>query len=103
MSGTPGLGLLVTLEAKPGKQDQVAAFLNNGLIPVTRESGTATWYAFRITDTTFGIYDTFYDENGRQAHLSGEVAEALSQVADDLLASPPSIQEIDVLAAKLTN
>jgi quinol monooxygenase YgiN len=101
MSSQPDRGLLVTLEAKPGKQNELAAFLNNALMPVTRESGTVTWYAYRITDSTFGIYDTFSSEDGREAHLSGEVAGALGGIADDLLTGPPEIQQIDVLAAKL--
>ncbi len=100
MSGQPALGLLVTLEAKPGKQDEVVDSLNAGLTAVAREPGTVTWYAFRLGDTTFGIYDTFREETGRQAHLSGEVAEALGKVSDDLFASPPDIRPIDIIAAK---
>ena len=100
MSQPPALGLLVTLESKPGRQDEVVDLLNGGLAAVQREPGTVTWYAFRIDDTTFGIYDTFHEESGRKAHLSGEVAQALGQVSDDLLASPPDIRPVDVLAAK---
>lgn len=94
------VGLLVTLEAKPGKEDEVAAFLNGGLALVEQEPGTVTWYAFRQDQSTFGIFDTFGTDDGRQAHLSGAVAAALGQVAGDLLASPPQIRPIDVLAAK---
>jgi quinol monooxygenase YgiN len=101
MSRPPALGLLVTLESKPGMQDDVARFLEDGLAAVNQEPGTVTWYAFRMNDTTFGIYDTFHEENGREAHLSGEVAQALGRVADDLLAAPPDIRQIDVIAAKL--
>jgi quinol monooxygenase YgiN len=97
------VGLLVTLEAKPGKEDEVAAFLNGGLALVEQEPGTVTWYAFRQDQNTFGIFDTFGTDDGRQAHLSGAVAAALGQVAGDLLASPPQIRPIDVLAAKTAN
>ena len=93
-------GLLVSLEAKEGKQEEIAAVLNGALTAVTREGGTASWYAYRITETEFGIFDTFYDENGRGAHLSGEVAKALETIADDLLDQAPSIERIDILAAK---
>ena len=68
------VGLLVTLEAKPGKEDEVAAFLNGGLALVEQEPGTVTWYAFRQDQSTFGIFDTFGTDDGRQAHLSGAVA-----------------------------
>lgn len=97
---TVKLGLLVTLEAKPGKEDEVAAFLQGGLSIVAQEPGTTTWYAIRQSTTTFGIFDTFGTEDGRQAHLSGEVAKALGQIAGELLASPPDIRPVDVLAAK---
>lgn len=93
-------GLLVTLEAKQGKQEEVASFLVGGLTSVVKESATTTWYAFRISDTTFGIYDTFTGEAGREAHLSGEVAQALMGIADDLLAVPPDVRPLDVLACK---
>jgi len=93
-------GLLVTLEAKPGRQEEVAKFLNDGLAIVEGEPGTVTWYAIRQTDTTFGIFDTFATEEGRQAHLSGQVAAALGQIADELLASPPEIRPVQVLASK---
>lgn len=95
------VGLLVTLEAKPGKEDDVAAFLDQGLGLVEQEPGTVTWYAIRQGPTTFGIFDTFDDDDGRDAHLSGPVAEALGKHAPDLLATPPDIRKVDVLAAKL--
>lgn len=97
---TDNPGLLVTLQAKPGRENDLADFLNGGLATVTREPGTVTWYAFRINENTFGIYDTFRSEAGRQAHLSGKVAAALMEVADDLLTGPPNIRQIDVLATK---
>jgi quinol monooxygenase YgiN len=95
------LGLYVRLEAKPGQEAAVAEFLKSALPLVEREPATLTWYAMRMGPTTFGIYDTFPDEKGREAHLAGQVAAALMQKAPELLASPPAIQKIEVLAAKL--
>lgn len=97
------VGLLVTLEAKPGRQDEVAQFLEAGQTLVEGEPETVSWYAFRLTETTFGIFDTFADDDGRDAHLSGQVAKTLGQIADDLLLSPPDIQPIDVVASKQAN
>lgn len=97
---TVKFGLLVTLEAKPGKEDDVAAFLRGGLEIVEREPGTVTWYAIRQSERTFGIFDTFGSQDGRQAHLSGDVAKALGEIAGELLAAPPDIRPVDVLAAK---
>lgn len=97
------VGLLVTLEARPGKEEDVAAFLNMGLALVEQEPGTVTWYAFRQDQSIFGIFDTFATDDGRQAHLSGAVAAAIGQVAGELLAAPPQIRPIDVLAAKTTS
>ena len=93
-------GLLVSLEAKEGKQDEIAALLNGALAAVTREGDTATWYAYRITETEFGIFDTFYDDSARDAHLSGEVAQAIERISDLLLDEPPRIERIDILASK---
>ncbi len=93
-------GLLIFLSAKPGKQPALMDFLNKGLSVVADEAGTQTWYAFQITDDKFGIYDTFRGDNARQEHLSGKLARALAEVADDLLAIPPEIRHIDVLASK---
>jgi quinol monooxygenase YgiN len=95
------VGLYVRLEAKPGQEDAVAAFLKSALPIVEREPATMTWYAMRLGPTTFGIYDTFPDDQGREAHLAGQVAAALMQKAPELLASEPVIQKIDILAAKL--
>lgn len=100
---TVTVGLLVTLEAKPGKEDEVAEFLRAGQSIVENEAGTVTWYAFRQSTGTFGIFDTFGTDDGRQAHLSGEVAKALGQVAGELLVSPPEIRPIDILATKTAN
>jgi quinol monooxygenase YgiN len=95
------VGLYVRLEAKPGQEDAVASFLKGALPLVEREPATMTWYAMRLGPTSFGIYDTFPDDQGREAHLAGQVAAALMQKAPELLASPPVIQKIDILAAKL--
>jgi quinol monooxygenase YgiN len=93
--------LLVRLEAKSGKEAEVESFLRSGLEIVQGEPGTATWYALRLGPTTFGIFDTFEDDAGRQAHLSGRVAAALMAKASELLSQPPVIEKVDVLAAKL--
>lgn len=103
MADTANLALWVRLEAKPGKEKDVEAFLRSGLAIVQQERATITWYAIRLNATTFGIFDTFTDEAGRQAHLSGQVAAALMQKAPELLAQPPAIEKVDVLAAKLFN
>ncbi len=96
------VGLYVRLEAKPGKEAEVEAFLKGGL-PIVRdeEPDTIAWFGIRLGPSTFGIFDVFPDEKGRQAHLSGKVAEALMKKAPDLLAQPPIIEKIDILASKL--
>jgi quinol monooxygenase YgiN len=93
-------GLLATLEAKPGRGDDLAAFLQQGRELAAAETGTVTWYAFKISDTTYGIFDTFDDEAGRQAHLTGQIPAALGQVGPDLLAADPDIRTIDIIAVK---
>ncbi|CAB3792159.1 putative quinol monooxygenase [Pararobbsia alpina] len=95
------VALFVRMEAKPGKEQEVEDFLISGLPLVLGEPGTTAWFGIRIGPTTFGIFDAFPDEAGRQAHLSGKVAAALMAKAGDLFASPPTIEKIDVLAAKL--
>lgn len=95
------VALLVRLEAKPGKADEVAKFLRGGLAIVQDEPATTAWFAIQLGPSTFGIFDAFPDEAGRQAHLSGRVAAALMAQAPDLLAQPPVIEKVDVLAAKL--
>ena len=95
------VALLVRLEAKPGKEDEVADFLRGGLAIVEEEPATIAWFALRLGPSTFGIFDAFPDEAGRQAHLSGRVAAALMAKASDLLSQPPSIEMIDLLATKL--
>jgi quinol monooxygenase YgiN len=94
-------GLLVRLEAKPGKEAEVASFLEGGLAIVDGEPATVAWFAIRLGPSTFGIYDVFPDDAGRQAHLNGRVAAALMAKASELLSSPPKIEPVDVLAAKL--
>ena len=93
--------LFVRLEAKPGKEADVESFLRSGLQIVEQEPATITWYALRLGPSTFGIFDTFPDESGRQAHLQGRVAAALMAKAAELLAKPPSIDKVSVLAAKM--
>jgi quinol monooxygenase YgiN len=93
-------GILATLEAKADKGEELGQFLEAGRELAVAESGTVTWYAFRIDDTHYGIFDTFEDEDGRQAHLGGEIPKALGQVAPDLLASEPDIRPVDVIAVK---
>jgi len=93
------VALWVQLEAKPGKEQEVAHFLNSALPLVEQEPATVTWFALRMGTTTFGIFDAFADEEGRQSHLTGAVAAALMSKATDLLAKPPQIVKIDVLSA----
>ena len=95
------LALFVRLEARPGKEEEVRRFLLDGLPLVEQEPATAAWFGLRLGPSTFGIFDAFATEDGRQAHLSGQVAAALMARASELFASPPSIEKLDVLAAKL--
>ncbi|MGQ5523047.1 putative quinol monooxygenase [Chitinimonas sp. PSY-7] len=95
------LALFVRLEAKSGKENALKDFLESGLPLANAESETPVWFALRFGPTTFGIFDAFDNENGRQAHLNGKIAAALMARADELLATPPSIEKVDVLAAKL--
>ncbi len=95
------VALFVRLEAKPGKEKEVENFLLSGLPIVQAEPATTAWFGLRLGPSTFGIFDAFPDEAGRQAHLSGRVAAALMAKAGELFATPPSIEKVDVLAAKL--
>jgi len=95
------VALYVRLEAKPGKEAEVEAFLRSGLAIVEGEPQTTVWFAIKMGNSTFGIFDAFPDEAGRQVHLSGQVAAALMAKAPELLAQPPVIEKVDVLAAKL--
>ena len=94
------VGLLVRLEAKPNKEQELEDFLRGALQIVEQEPATKRWYAIRLDSSTFGIFDVFPDDAGRQAHLSGKVAAALMAKAPDLLARPPLIEKVEVLAAK---
>jgi quinol monooxygenase YgiN len=95
------LGLFVRLEAKPGKEKEVAAFLKQGLQMADQEPTTLLWFALRLGPSTFAIFDAFADESGRQTHLNGPIAKALMAHAADLLAVPPSIEKTEILGAKL--
>jgi quinol monooxygenase YgiN len=97
------VGIMAILKAKPGKEDEVEQFLKSALPLANQEDGTLVWFAFRLGTSTFGIFDAFADETGREAHLSGPIAAALMSKWKDLLAEPPKIEKIDVLAAKLSN
>ncbi|MGH3686852.1 MAG: putative quinol monooxygenase [Pseudonocardiaceae bacterium] len=101
MADIPTVGLLVTMTAKSGKEAAVEEFLHSGLALVNEEPATTAWFAIRLTDATYGIFDVFPDDAGRDAHLSGKVAAALMAQAPELFDSPPTIEKIDVLAAKL--
>ena len=92
--------LLVRLEAKPGKEKEVEEFLKSAQSLAENEKGTITWYALRINENTFGIFDTFEGEDGRDAHLNGPIAKALMSKADELLSRAPVIEKVDVLAVK---
>jgi quinol monooxygenase YgiN len=94
------LGLLAILEAKPGKEKELEAFLISALPLANAERGTTNWYAFRIGPLKFGIFDTFADEAGRKAHLEGEIAKALFAKAEELLATAPQIEQTTILAVK---
>jgi quinol monooxygenase YgiN len=93
--------LFVRLEAKPGKENEVAKFLRDGQGLVQQEPATTAWFAIKLGPTTFAIFDAFSDDAGRDAHLSGKVAKALMEKAPDLLAEPPKIERADVLADRL--
>jgi len=95
------VALWVKLVAKHGKESEVENFLKGGLAMVQEEPETVAWFAIRMGPSTFGIFDAFPDESGRQSHLSGRVAAALMDKAGELFSEPPSIQNADVLAAKL--
>ena len=95
------LGLFVRLEAKPGKETEVAAFLQQGLQLANQEPTTPLWFALRLGPSTFGVFDAFPDESGRQTHLNGPIAKALMAQAPNLFAAPPSIEKTEILGAKL--
>ena len=95
------LGLFVRLEAKPGKEKEVAAFLTQALQMANQETTTRLWFSLRFGPSTFGVFDAFADESGRQIHLDGPIAQALMANAPNLLAAPPSIERTEILGAKL--
>jgi quinol monooxygenase YgiN len=95
------VGLFVRMEAKAGHEEEVETFLREGLALVDAEPATIVWFAFRLGPSTFGIFDAFPDENGRRAHLEGRVASALKERAGEMLAEPPAIEQLDMLAGKL--
>lgn len=95
------VGLYVPLKAKPGKGDAVDEFLRSALPLVDAERDTVAWFAIRSGPETFAIFDVFPDEDGRKAHLSGPVADALMAKSSELFAEPPLIHELDIIASKL--
>jgi quinol monooxygenase YgiN len=95
------VALFARLEAKPGKENEVAKFLETGLSLADQETTTPVWFALQLGPSTFGVFDAFKDESGRQAHLNGPIAKALMAKAPDLFSKPPAIERIDVLGAKL--
>ena len=95
------VALFARLEAKAGKEDEVAKFLDTGLSLANQESTTPLWFALRLGPTTFGVFDAFNDESGRQAHLNGPIAKALMAQAPTLFSKPPAIEQIEVLGVKL--
>ncbi len=97
---TVTLGILALLEAKAGKGDELAAFLKAGRDLAVAEEGTVTWYAFKISDTSYGVFDTFATGDARTAHINGQIPAALAEVSADLLARAPDIQPVNLVAVK---
>ena len=95
------VGLLVRIEAKPEFAEEVAAMLRGAQELAELEQGTVTWFAFRENTTTFGVFDTFDDEQGRQRHLEGRIAAALGEIAQTMLSSAPVISPVDLLGVKV--
>ena len=95
------LAIWAQLEAKPGKEKELEAFLKSAQPLAEREPGTVTWYAIKLGPGKYGIFDTFADDAGRNAHLNGEIAKALFAKADELLAKPPEIAKPEILASKI--
>jgi quinol monooxygenase YgiN len=94
------VALLVRLEARPGKENEIREFLKSALSLAENEKDTVQWFALQIGPSTFGVFDTFSDEQGRKAHLSGEIAKALMEKAEELFATPPVIEQVTLLAVK---
>ena len=95
------LSLFVSLEAKPGKEKDLAAFLMQGLQLADQEATTPLWFALRLSPSKFAVFDSFHNEAGRQAHLNGPIAKALMEQASNLLVAPPVIERMEVMGAKL--
>jgi quinol monooxygenase YgiN len=95
------VGLLVRIEAKPEYADQIEAVLRGAQQLAEEEQGTVTWFAFRLDPNNFGVFDTFDDEQGRQAHLQGRIAAALGEIAETMLSSAPVISPVDLLGTKV--
>ena len=95
------VGILATLQARPGKEADVEEFLRSAAPPVAAETGTTAWFAFKVAPATFGIFDTFKNEDGRSAHVNGEIAKALFARAEELFVSHPDIKPVDIVAEKL--
>ena len=96
------VGLLVRIEAKPEYADEVEAMLRGAQELAEKEQGTVTWFAFRENATTFGVFDTFDDEQGRQAHLTGQIAAALGEAVKTKFSAPPVIAPVDLSGAKVS-
>ncbi|MDV9169792.1 antibiotic biosynthesis monooxygenase [Streptomyces sp. W16] len=96
------VGLLVRIEAEPEHADEVEALLRGAQELAEQEQGTVTWFAFRENATTFGVFDTFEDEQGRQAHLTGQIAAALGEIAQTKLSAPPVVAPVDLLGVKVS-
>jgi quinol monooxygenase YgiN len=103
MSTNVTTGIFATLKAKPGKEAEVETFLKSALPLANQEQATTVWFALKLNASTFGIFDAFADDSGRQAHLSGPIAAALMSKWEELLSEPPKIELIDVIAAKLNS
>ena len=94
------LGLFLRLEAKPGKENAVAEFLKNALPMTIQENYAVSWYAFQLNENTFGIFDSFSNEEARTGHLQGRIAQQLMTQAPDLFSNKLEIERLDILAAK---
>lgn len=94
------VGILALLTAQSGKGDELGAFLENGRELAAAEKGTLTWYAFKVDDDTYGVFDTFAGDEGREAHMNGELSSRLGGVAAELLAGDPDIKFVDIVATK---
>lgn len=95
------VALLARFEAKPGKEQEVADLLKSALALAEAEPATTVWFALQLGPATFGVFDAFADDAGRQAHLAGQIAATLMAKAPELLVAPPTIESVDVLAAKM--